>query len=183
MGYIVEFVGWISRSDFFRLQRPEPTVGGPQADYPDAVEEHGIKGRSVYTAIFHNLDMEIFTCKLCSYEVKGELEDAIIHQRVAHFRHYPYQCSGTQTQWYASCSPFFGSVSRSHFNSAGCASQAKQRWRSIKPLPGTRSGLQRYPMIHSYKRGFSAVSDCPQLILCACLHCLDWSWAVTSPTP
>jgi len=53
------------------------------------MESLGIRGQSVYTALFHHLDMETFTCKLCAHK-DGELEDAITHQRVAHFRHYPY---------------------------------------------------------------------------------------------
>jgi hypothetical protein len=34
-----------------------------------------------------------------------ELEDAITHLRVHHFRHYPYHCLPTQAQWYVSFSP------------------------------------------------------------------------------
>ena len=87
--FIVDFISWISKSDFLRLQQPEPTVGDREASYPAAVDTYGIKGQSVYTALFHHLDMETFTCKLCGHTVMDSLEDAIIHQRAVHFAHYP----------------------------------------------------------------------------------------------
>jgi len=95
--FIVDFVAWISRSHFFHSQLPEPIVGDPTANHPEALEIYGVKGRSVYTGLFDHVDMEVFTCILCSHEDKDELEDAITHQRTNHFHHYPYVCSGTQT--------------------------------------------------------------------------------------
>lgn len=97
--FTVDFVAWILRSDFYRLQQPEPMVGHQLANCPQShnVEERGIKGQSVYTALFDNADMETFTCRMCRHKVKYDLELAITHQRV-HFHHSPYQCSGTQTQ-------------------------------------------------------------------------------------
>jgi len=95
--FTVDLAAWISRSHFLRLQQLEPIVGGPGAHHPEALEKYGIKGLSVYTGLFDHVDMEVFTCMLCSHEDKNELEDAIAHQRTVHFRHYPYVCSGTQT--------------------------------------------------------------------------------------
>jgi len=104
--FILDFVAWISNSDFLRLQLPEPKVGD-RSNYPAAVEDHGIKGQSVYTALFGNLDMHTFTCKICPHVVELELEDAITHQRV-HFHHYPYQCPMTHIQ----CGQRFASQAR-----------------------------------------------------------------------
>jgi hypothetical protein len=103
INFIVDFIEWISQSDFLRFQQLEPRVGDP-SNYPVAVKEHGIKGQSVYTALVH-LERKELVCKLCPYNVMDELEDAITHVRVHHFRHYPYHCSPTQTQWYVSFSP------------------------------------------------------------------------------
>ncbi len=97
--FLMKFVSWIARSDFLRLQQPEPNVGEPSSTYPAAVEEEGIRGQSIYTCLFKHLDMETFTCKFCRHVVKGNLEDAITHQRT-HFNHYPYQCLPTHTIWY-----------------------------------------------------------------------------------
>jgi len=71
-------------------------VGASAESCPAAVEELGIKGLSVYTTLFHHLDMEMFACKLCSHTVEGNLEDAIAHQRIDHFGHYPYRCPAPQ---------------------------------------------------------------------------------------
>lgn len=139
---ILNFVAWISKSDFLHSQQLEPTVGEPLADCPPTVEKQGIKGLSVYTALFDNTDMETYSCKLCSHTVKDVLEDAITHQRVAHFRHYPYQCSGAQIQWYASLCPLYEFVSN-YFDSADNASQAKRRRKDTSSIPGTRPGRQR----------------------------------------
>jgi len=98
IGFIKDFSSWISHSEFLRLQQPEPMVGGTSADYPPSVEDHGIKGKSVYTALFDHLDMDTFTCKLCSHIV-NDLEEAITHQRSDHFNHYPYRCPAPHTQW------------------------------------------------------------------------------------
>ena len=100
MNFIVDFISWISVQNFYLLQQPEPVVGGPSSTYPPAVEEQGIKGQSVYTALFHHLDMQTFTCKICRHEVKTNLEDAIAHQRNDHFYHYPYQCMPNNADWY-----------------------------------------------------------------------------------
>jgi len=101
--FIADFVLWITESDFLRLQELEPIVGGPPpTNYPPAVDALGIRGQSVYTALFHHLDMERFTCKICAQRAEGELEDAITHQRITHFHHYPYRCLPTLTQWYVS---------------------------------------------------------------------------------
>jgi hypothetical protein len=99
IGFILDIIVWILHSDFLRLQLLEPIVGDLLANYPPSVEQYGIKGQSVYTALFNNIDMEMFTCKLCPYKVKDSLDDAITHHRV-HFAHHPYLCSGTQSQWY-----------------------------------------------------------------------------------
>ena len=101
---LVDITSWISRSNFLRFQQPEPIVGGPVATYPAMVEEFGIKGQSVYTALFTNIDMVNFPCQLCSHTV-DDLEDAITHQRIDHFGHYPYQCPATNPQWYACFAP------------------------------------------------------------------------------
>ena len=97
---ILDFIAWITQSDFLRFQELEPIVGDPPTNYPEAVDALGIRGQSVYTALFHNFDWLEFTCKICAHSVKNVLEDAITHQRVAHFGHYPYRCLTTQTQWY-----------------------------------------------------------------------------------
>jgi len=100
--FLADFITWVTQADFLRFQAPEPMVGDTPGNYhyPVAVNTLGISGQSVYTALFHHLDMETFTCRLCAHIVKDELEDAITHQRIAHFRHYPYRCLTTQTQWY-----------------------------------------------------------------------------------
>jgi len=95
--FIVDFLAWHFPSHFFRFQLLEPIVGDPAADYPEALGKYGLKGLSVYTSLFYHVDMEVFTCILCPHEDRGELEDAITHQRTNHFHHYPYVCSGTQT--------------------------------------------------------------------------------------
>lgn len=84
------------------MQQPEPIVGGPPGNEPmsisESLEGQGVRGQSIYTVLFDHVDMGRFTCKICRHIVNDELEDAITHQRVAHFHHYPYRCS--QTQWY-----------------------------------------------------------------------------------
>lgn len=100
MNFIADFIRWISVENFYRLQQPEPVVGGPSSTYPPAVEKQGIKGQSVYTALFHHVDMETFTCKICRHIVETNLEDAIAHQRNNHFYHYPYQCLPNHADWY-----------------------------------------------------------------------------------
>jgi hypothetical protein len=97
---ISEIIDWISKSDFLRFQQLEPRIGDPSG-YPHFVDNHGVKGLSIYTALIH-LDKEMLTCKLCSYAVEGSLEAAVIHQRVAHFNHHPYQCV---MHWYVSFAP------------------------------------------------------------------------------
>ena len=69
------------------------------------MQDFGIKGQSVYTALFHHYDMATFACKLCSHMVEDDLEAAICHQRTEHFSHYPYRCTATHTQWYVSFAP------------------------------------------------------------------------------
>lgn len=96
--FLVEFMAWILHEDFRRLHQLEPVVGRPLSTYPAAVEDQGIRGQSVYTCLFNHLDMETFTCKICDHIVKENLEDAITHQRIAHFDHRPYQCPNTN--WY-----------------------------------------------------------------------------------
>ena len=96
--FLVDFISWISRSNFLLNQQPEPIVGDPLAIYPASVEKYGIKGQSVFTALFANLDMETFKCKLCSHKV-DDLEAAITHQRLDHFGHNPYQCPSNNAQW------------------------------------------------------------------------------------
>jgi len=130
---IVDFVEWISKSDFLRLQLPEPVIGDPSINCPSAMEEQGIKGQSVYTALFHHLDMETFSCKLCPHVVKDDLELSILHQRL-HFDHYPYQCLTTQTKWYVPFLLSCGSVSSIHSDSAGSALQIKRGWRNTSSL-------------------------------------------------
>jgi len=133
---IIDFVEWISKSDFLRLQLREPIIGDTSTDYPPAMEQQGIKGHSIYTALFYHLDMEIFSCKMCDHSVE-DLEDAITHQRV-HFHHYPYQCLPHQIQWYVAFLLPCGSVSIIHFDSAGSALQIERGWRNISPLLDTR---------------------------------------------
>ena len=98
IGFLVEFISWIADSDFLRLQLPEPTIVGDPT-VPAAVEEQGVRGRSIYTSLFQHLDMRTFTCNFCGHVVEENLEDAITHQRT-HFGHYPYQCLPNHTTWY-----------------------------------------------------------------------------------
>ena len=81
----VYFVSWVLMSDFFRLQLPELFIGEPLANYPAPVETAGIKGESVYTALFRHIDMKIFTCKTCGHIVMDSLQDTVTHQRAVHF--------------------------------------------------------------------------------------------------
>ena len=141
---ILSFFEWISQSDFLRHQRREPLVGDPlEIDtFPKRLEAQGIRGLSTYTALFHHVDAQIFTCKICGHVVRGELEDAITHQRAAHFGHYPYRCS--QTQWYVSFLLSRAPVSRKYFvDSARCASQTKRQWRYTRMPLGTSPTWQR----------------------------------------
>ena len=103
--YNIDLILWISRADFLRLQQPEPIIG-ESVNYHAAADMLGIRGQSVYTALFHHEDMETFTCRLCGHVVMESLEDAVTHQR-AHFHHHPYQCLGTHAKWYASFAPSF----------------------------------------------------------------------------
>ena len=100
INFVVDFIHWISVQGFYLLQQPEPVVGGPSLNYPSAVDEQGIKGQSIYTALFDHVDMETFTCKICRHIVDTNLEDAIAHQRENHFYHYPYQCLPNHADWY-----------------------------------------------------------------------------------
>ena len=104
---MVKFVAWISKSNFLRSQQPEPIIGYPShpLDCARTAEAWGIKGQSVYTALFDHTDFEIFSCKLCPHRV-DDLDVAITHQR-DHFGHCPFQCSGAQVQW---CVSFFSLV-------------------------------------------------------------------------
>ena len=107
--FTMDFVAWIYNSNFLRSHQQEPLVG--DANCPLTVEQGGIKGQSVYTGLFDHDDMEIFTCKICPHIVKDDLEAAVTHQR-DHFRHCPFQCSGTPQAWYVSFSLLYESVSR-----------------------------------------------------------------------
>jgi len=86
---IIDFVEWILQSGLLGSQQPEPRIGDPPGNYPrpfpEQLEAQGIRGQSIYTVLFQHLDMETFTCKICDHTVMGQLEDAITHQRVAHF--------------------------------------------------------------------------------------------------
>ena len=137
---IVNFVDWISQSDFLRLQQPEPMVGDPPRNllrpFPGSLEAQGIRGLSIYTALFHHLDMQRFTCKICGHIVNDRLEDAITHQRATHFHHYPYRCP--QAQWYVYFLLSRRPISRSHFHSACCPSQTKPHWKHTSSPLRTR---------------------------------------------
>ena len=135
---MVDFVEWITKSDFLRLQLPEPLIGDPSTDCPRAVEEQGIKGLSVYSVLFRDPDRDDFTCKFCPHVVKDDFELAILHQRVVHFHHYPYQCLTTQTQWYVPFLLSCGSVSSIYSDSAGSALQIKRGWSNTSTTWDTR---------------------------------------------
>jgi hypothetical protein len=147
--FLVDFIYWISGSDFLRFDLPEPTIGYSSTKYPAAVEVYGIKGQSVYTALFHHLDMETFSCRLCPHKV-DDLEDAITHQRVDHFGHHPYLCVGTHSQWYVCFSP---SLSRRLTNTTNkhISIQLVEIW---KPSPAGGSP-DRHWALDSEKRGVS----------------------------
>ena len=141
---ISSFVEWVSKSEFLRHQQPEPMVGDllERDSFPKRLEAQGIRGLSTYTALFHHVDMQIFTCKICGHVVSGEPEDAITHQRAAHFGHYPYRCS--QPQWYVSFLLSRALVSRAHFvDSARCASQTKRQWWYTRMPLGTSPTRQQ----------------------------------------
>ena len=104
----VDLIAWIHNSNFLRSQQREPLVG--DGNCPSGVEQVGIKGQSAYTALFDNDDRQIYSCKMCPHMTKDDLEGAITHLR-NHFRHCPFQCSGTQA-WYVSFSLLYESVSR-----------------------------------------------------------------------
>lgn len=95
-GLIKGIITWVLASDFLRDQLLEPIVGG-LVETPEGVEVFGIKGQSVYTALFDYVDGRTLTCKICGHEA-GRLEDAVGHQR-DHFVHYPYRCTATHAQW------------------------------------------------------------------------------------
>ncbi len=164
--FLVDFIYWISHSNFRRHQQPEPEVGDPSSTVPAAVEGQGIKGQSVYTSLFHHLDMERFTCKLCHHIVEENLEDAITHQRIAHFGHYPYQCLPNHTPWYVPFSLPVGQNQECIFDSAGSGSRVKRVWRRIRTLMDTNRRLQQCSMSYSYQIRFLRVIDCPRLTLC-----------------
>ena len=137
INFIIDFIDWILRQDFLCLQQPEPVVGGPLSTYPPAVENHGIKGQSVYTALFHHIDMKAFICKVCRH-VEENLEDAVIHQRIAHFHHYPYQCLPVHTSWYVPFFPPMGQNQECNFDSAGNDSQVKRGWWNTSTIMDTK---------------------------------------------
>lgn len=90
---------WVVGSDFLRFQFLEPIVGGAPMSYPPIVDDYGLKGQSIYTAFFDHLDMETFRCWECGHAVEEDLEAAIVHQRIMHFRHEPYTCQGLDGHW------------------------------------------------------------------------------------
>ena len=90
---------WIVGSDFLRNQLLEPIVGGALMNYPSLVDDYGLKGQSIYTALFDHLDMETFVCWRCGHTVEEDLEGAISHQRIVHFLHEPYRCHALNGTW------------------------------------------------------------------------------------
>lgn len=90
---------WVVGSDFLRFQFLEPIVGGAPMSHPPIVDDYGLKGQSIYTAFFDHLDMETFRCWECGHVVEEDLEAAIVHQRIMHFRHEPYTCHGLDGHW------------------------------------------------------------------------------------
>jgi len=61
---------------------PEPTIGSIDNPFPFA-DKYGIKGISILSVFFDNLDMDTFTCRLC-YDQQDSVDDALQHQRTAH---------------------------------------------------------------------------------------------------
>ena len=90
---------WIFASDFLRLQLLEPIVGDAPMGYPSIIDDYGVKGQSIYTALFDHLDMETFVCWECGHTVEEDLEVAIVHQRAVHFQHKPYRCHALNGEW------------------------------------------------------------------------------------
>ena len=68
-------------------------------NYPSLVDDYGLKGQSIYTALFEHLDMETFVCGGCGHTVDEDLEGAITHQRIVHFLHEPYRCHALNDTW------------------------------------------------------------------------------------
>ena len=63
---------------------PEPIIGAIDNPFPFA-DKYGIKGISILSVFFDNLDMDNFTCRFC-YDQHDSVDDALEHQRTA--RHY-----------------------------------------------------------------------------------------------
>ena len=63
---------------------PEPITGAIDNPFPFA-DKYGIKGISILSVFFDNLDMDTFTCRFC-YDQHESVDDALEHQRTA--RHY-----------------------------------------------------------------------------------------------
>jgi hypothetical protein len=70
--------------DDYLQANPEPIIGS--IDNPlQMADKYGIKGVSILSVFFDNLDMDTFTCRLC-FDQRDSIEDALEHQRTA--RHY-----------------------------------------------------------------------------------------------
>ena len=67
--------------------------------YPSIIDDYGLKGQSIYTALFDHLDMETFVCWECGHTVEGDFDVAIVHQRAVHFQHEPYRCHALNGEW------------------------------------------------------------------------------------
>lgn len=111
---IRDLIAWISTSNFFCLQLPEPIIGG-LAEYPADVEMLGIKSQPVYTASFCHLNVEMFACKLCSHTISKLLSvTSVITLITTHLSTWQ-----THSQWYVSLLLHCEYVWQTYFNSVG----------------------------------------------------------------
>ena len=82
----------ITSSSWLEDDTPEPICGSP--DCPDLANNHGIRGKSCYTAFVDTKSDGTYGCwyKKCSQYSTKSLEVAVKHQRSAHFSHKPFLC-------------------------------------------------------------------------------------------
>jgi hypothetical protein len=96
----------INVSDWLEANELEPCIGDPSC--PEIAEEHGTRGKSLYTAFIDSKDDGSYGCKFerCFAYSTRSLDEAIRHMRYHHFNHSPYACvPPVGIEWYVSYCP------------------------------------------------------------------------------
>ena len=71
----------IARLSDYLETHPEPIIGSIDNPFP-SLDKYGIKGVSILSIFFDNLDADTFTCHLCN-DKRDSINDALEHQRTA----------------------------------------------------------------------------------------------------